>query len=215
MSTELQPWIERLPLGPIDTNAYLIINKPECWVVDPGLWPEPLMDRIRQLRLTPTRILLTHGHCDHIAGCADIKSAWPDAQLCCPAGDEPMLTNADLNFSSSFGVSLICPPADLLLEHGMELQLGPWTWKVLDTSGHTVGGVSFYCPQAQAVLTGDALFAGTIGRTDIPNGDGDRLVANIRANLMTLPDSTRVLPGHGGESTVGSEKRLNIFLVSR
>jgi len=101
---------------------------------------------------------------------------------------------------------------DELLKPGDTLTMGEVTWNVLDTSGHTKGGLSFYCPQESVVMTGDALFCGSIGRSDIPDGDGELLIENIRNNLMTLPDNTRVLPGHGPETTIGAEKRSNPFL---
>ncbi len=90
--------------------------------------------------------------------------------------------------------------------------MGPFTWQVLDAAGHSPGGVAYYCAVAEVVLVGDALFAGSIGRTDIPGASESRLLKNIRDNLMSLPDGTRVLSGHGPATTIGEERRSNPFL---
>jgi glyoxylase-like metal-dependent hydrolase (beta-lactamase superfamily II) len=112
----------------------------------------------------------------------------------------------------AFGVSITAPEPDETFAPGDVLECGNAKWQVLDTSGHSPGGVSFYCESARVVLTGDALFAGSIGRTDIPGADQDQLLANIRQNLLGLPGATRVLPGHGPETTIQQEIETNPFL---
>ncbi len=209
--TDSQVHIETFRLGPLETNAYLLRCGDACWVVDPGMFPRLLLNRLKEAQLSPDRILLTHGHGDHIAGATEIKQACPDALLCCPTADAEMLTDPTANLSMLFGVEVLAPPADELFDPGQMLELGSSSWQVLDTRGHTPGGVSFYCEQAGVVITGDALFAGGIGRTDIPNGSASRLLANIRANLLTLPGEVSVLPGHGPASTIEQEKRSNPF----
>jgi glyoxylase-like metal-dependent hydrolase (beta-lactamase superfamily II) len=204
--------IHTLVLGDFQTNAYVLIDGGECWVVDPGFEPDELIDFLRGRDLTPTRILLTHGHADHIAGINALLEAWPGVPVCCPADEAAMLTDAGENLSGLIGMSVTCPPADELLNPGTVLQMNDMSWQVLDTSGHTAGGVSFYCPQAGVAVTGDALFAGGIGRTDFPGGDFDRLADNIRLNLYSLPTETRIYPGHGPSSTIGAERRHNPFV---
>jgi len=203
--------IETFVLGPFQTNCYLIRCGRECWVVDPGMGPGVLLRRLRGETLSPGRILLTHGHGDHIAGVRELKEAFPGVRLCCPAGDAFMLADAQANLSGMFGVPLTCPAADDLLEIGQTLTCGQSLWTVLDTSGHTPGGVSFHCAEAAAVITGDSLFAGSIGRVDLPGAGAERLMRNIRTHLLTLPEGTRVLPGHGPGTTIGTEKRMNPF----
>ena len=195
------------------TNCYVpTVDGKCCWVVDPGLSPEPLLKYLAKTDLKPERILLTHGHGDHIAGVEAVKKNWPDAVITISKDDEHMLSDINANMSAPFGFSITAPQADETIEAGDELKLGPMVWRVLDTSGHTPGGVSFYCAEAGVVITGDALFAESVGRTDIPGASEERQLKNIRENLLALPDDVRVLPGHGPISTIGHERQYNPFL---
>lgn len=204
--------IHTLVLGPLQTNCYVLRGGDACWVVDPGPLPRELMAMLREQGLSPQRVLLTHGHGDHIAGVKDLRKAFSKVRVACPAAEAGMLTDARANLSSNFGIAITVGPPDELLEPGQALTCGPSEWRVLDTSGHTPGGMSFYCQAAGVAIVGDALFDGSIGRCDLPGGDMSRLVANIRANLLILPDDTRILPGHGPETTVGRQKRHNPYL---
>ncbi len=203
--------IETFLLGPLQTRCYVVTHGEHCWIVDAGLWPRPLIDQVDKAGLTPQTLLLTHGHADHIGGAQEMKLVWPDLQIVCPRADAAMLNDPQLNMAAAFGLDVTAPPANKLIRPGETLEMGELTWRVLDTAGHTKGGVSYYCSSAGVVFTGDALFAGSIGRTDIRDGDTDQLLANIRNHLLTLPDETRVLPGHGMASTIGQEKAHNPF----
>jgi glyoxylase-like metal-dependent hydrolase (beta-lactamase superfamily II) len=205
--------INTFVLGPLDTNCYVVSDGTLCWLIDVGMWCKPLVEHLRQHGLEPDRILLTHGHGDHVGGVEYLLEQYPDVVLCCPAADAEMAQSPELNLSATFLMGLVCPEPQVLIEPGDELAMGKRTWTALDTSGHTDGGMSFYCPQEQVVFTGDALFCRGVGRTDIPNGDGNRLVRNIRENLLTLPPATRVLPGHGPETTIAAEAKANPFLL--
>ena len=204
--------IQTFVTAPLETNTYLLAAGPDAWVIDPGLGLDPLIASIRRKDLTLGRIVLTHAHGDHIAGVGQLKAAFPTARLCCPSDEQDMLTDPAKNLSAPFGFSITAGPADQLLRPNQTLILGELSWQLLDTSGHSPAGLSLYCPQAAVVLTGDALFAGSIGRTDIPGASESALLANIRANLLTLPDDTIVYPGHGPQTTIGREKRTNPFL---
>ena len=204
--------IETFVVGPLETNSYVLSSDADCWVVDPGMECGDLLDFLRQQKLHPRRILLTHGHGDHIAGVTEIKEAFPHARIGCPVGDAAMLRDPAANLSGAFGLFVTSPPADELIEPGQTLHLAQLTWTVLDTAGHTCGGVSYHCPSENVCLTGDALFASSIGRTDIAGGNEYQLIKNIRHHLLTLPDFTRVLPGHGPATTVGTEKMRNPYL---
>jgi glyoxylase-like metal-dependent hydrolase (beta-lactamase superfamily II) len=202
--------------GLFQTNTFVVASGGACWVVDPAAGCDDAVAFVRRSSLAPAAVLLTHAHGDHISGVSAVRTAFaklsPPPVLICPAGDEFMLSDARANMSAAFGLAVTAPRADRLVRAGQTLTLDGSIWTVLDTSGHTPGGVSYYCAADGVVIVGDTLFAGGIGRTDFPGADSDVLAANIRANLLTLPDETRVLPGHGGETTIGVEKRSNPFL---
>lgn len=202
-------------------NAYVVSTVAEDgrrvgWVIDPS-FPQAvndLLDYVASEKITVEKILLTHGHGDHIAGVDVVSKAHPSAQLGIGPADKPMLGDGRRNLSSMFGIDLaIKTPASLDLTPETPLTLGPLSWRVLDTSGHSPGGVSLYCPKAAVVITGDALFPGSIGRTDFPGSNGRQLMENIRRHLLTLPDETAVYAGHGPVTTIGNERKSNPFLA--
>jgi len=205
--------IDTLVLAPMGTNCYVLRSGGQCWVVDVAPGAGPLIDHLRDVGAAGGKILLTHGHADHMGGVARLLAEMPEFQLCCPEGDLNMLEDPTENLSAMLGVPMTAGPVGEVIRPGEVLQLGAGRWQVLDTSGHTPGGVSFYSPQARVVLSGDALFAGGIGRCDFPHSNGADLMRNIRENLLSLPDETRLLSGHGPESTIGIERETNPFLI--
>ena len=205
--------INVFPLGPLETNCYLVRCADEAWVIDPSMWPGPLLNFLGSEGVTVTAVLLTHGHGDHIAGVDDVLAAHPGARLLCPAAETHMLVDVQANLSASLGFPIRVAAACEAVDPGDELTLGGSAWRVLDTAGHTVGGASYYCAAEAVVFTGDALFAGGVGRTDIPGGDWEQLLGAIRENLLTLPDETRALPGHGPATTIGRERAGNPYLT--
>ncbi len=201
-----------IALGMLQTNCHVISGGGDCAVFDVGDDPRPLLDYLREHSLTPTRLLLTHGHGDHIAGIPAMREAMPGLRIICPDADAGMLTDPRANLSAGLGWPMHAGgEADELIQPGQTLRFADAEWQVLDTSGHSPGGVSYYCPSAGVVICGDALFAGSIGRTDVPGADAETLLGNIRDQLLRLPDDTRVLPGHGPETTIGAERRMNPF----
>ena len=132
--------------------------------------------------------------------------------MLCPAGDANMLTDASANMSAAFAAPTTAPPAEQLIQPAQTLTLGQTQLQVLDTSGHTPGGVSYYCPEQSVVLTGDALFAGSIGRTDFPQGNHQQLIDSIVQRLWPMGDQTIFIPGHGPESSFGRERKLNPYV---
>lgn len=207
--------IETIPLGPLETNAYVVrpAGQSDCWVIDPGMSPAPLLGRLRTLELRVRRVIITHGHADHIAGIGAVLAAYPEATTVGPAGDLEMYADPVRNVSAMFGFPLTAPPPQALVQHGDTLTLGTTQWRVLDTAGHTPGSVSYYCPQAAVAFVGDALFAGGIGRCDIPGASLPQLLRNIRENLLTLPADTTVFSGHGEPTTIGAESSTNPMLA--
>ena len=208
MSVEILTFVT----GPFETNTYVARSAGECWVIDPGMEPHGLLGFLARRQVSPDRVVLTHAHCDHVAGIGDLRASAGHVPVWCPAGDAEMLTDPALNLSSLFGLPTALPPPEEVFRPGDTLKLGDSAWAVLDTSGHTAGGVSLYCAAQGAVFSGDALFARSIGRTDFPGADGARLVENIRENLLSLPADTKVYPGHGPATTIGEEGRLNPFV---
>jgi len=201
-------------------NAFVLSTEDDArgrvgWIIDPSFPPQVdrLLAYVADNAIRIEKIVLTHGHADHIAGLDIVHDAHPDAQVAMARAEQPMLGDANRNLSGPFGVGFtVRARADIDLEPGMQLWLGPLSWRVLDTMGHSPGGVSLHCPEAGVVFTGDALFAGSIGRTDFPGSDGPLLVANIRGNLLTLADETVVYGGHGPITTIGNERKSNPFL---
>jgi glyoxylase-like metal-dependent hydrolase (beta-lactamase superfamily II) len=199
-------------------NSYLLYLRQggQCWIVDPGFPPQTqeIAEAVKQAELKPSGIMLTHGHADHIAGVGPLKKRWPDVPVCIGRADADMLNTPQKNLSAQFGLPFLTsvkPNCDL--EPNQQLLLDGLTWTVLDTSGHSPGGRSLYCPSQHVVITGDALFAGSIGRTDLPGSNHQQLLDNIAQNLLTLPRQTKVLPGHGPATTVADEQRSNPFLT--
>lgn len=188
---------------------------PACWFVDPGLPPcgRQMLTCVEANRLRPEAIVLTHAHADHIAGIPEIQRSWPGLPVYLAEVEWSFLTDPASNLSILSGLELRVPVKTTKdLPPGGELQLGDLIWKVLDTSGHSPGGRTLYQSQAGVAIVGDALFAGSIGRIDFPHSNGQTLLRNIREQLLVLPGGTRVLSGHGPDTTIEHELRHNTFL---
>ena len=209
--------IHALSVGPLQACCYLVSpdKGPEAAVIDPGGDANLIVEQLRYRKLTPSLILLTHGHIDHIEAVAALKKAFSDAQVCIHKNDASMLRDAGAALASFIGLPLEPCEPDRLLAEGDTLALGPHTIEVLHTPGHTRGGICLLVGQADApaiLFSGDTLFAGGIGRTDFPGGSYTQLLDSIRERLFALPDETLVYPGHGEPSTIGEERRTNPFL---
>lgn len=209
--------LDVFPTGPIQANCVLI-GDPEAGslaVIDPGEEAELISGRIEASGLEPKFILHTHGHIDHAGGTAELKRLLGDEVVVGLHPDEIELYNALPNQGRMFGFEMEAPPApDLELLHGSQVQIGRFTLDVRHTPGHSPGGVCFVVGGAPSplVIAGDVLFAGSIGRTDLWGGSFDILARSIREQLYTLPDETRVICGHGPDTTIGREKGTNPFV---
>jgi hydroxyacylglutathione hydrolase len=201
----------RLIVGPLQVNCFILADEKtkEAVVIDPGDDAADILRIIRDKNFKIRYIVNTHGHFDHIGANRAIKET-TGAELLIHEGDAPVLASADRH-SKSFGMGPVSsPPADRYVKHGDMITAGEISLKVLHTPGHSPGGI---CLLGEGmVFTGDALFAGSIGRTDLPGGNLTTLLDSIRTNLMNLPDDTKVFSGHGPASTIGDERRENPFL---
>ncbi len=187
-----------------------------CWIIDPGFPPQPqqIAEYVRQHSLVPAAIVLTHAHADHIAGVDEVRELLGELPVYLAREEWPALTDPMHNLSAYMGEGIrtnVHNPIDL--PHGGTIELDGTTWKLLDVSGHSPGGRALHCAELNLAIVGDALFAGSVGRVDFPHSDGARLMRNIHENLMTLPDDTRVLSGHGPETTIGRERATNPFIL--
>jgi len=201
----------RLVVGPLQVNCFILADDKtrEAVVIDPGDDARDILKIIGEKGLKVRYIVNTHAHFDHVGANTAIKEA-TGAELLLHEADAPVLATVS-HQSRSFGMNPVSSPAaDRLLKHGDIIAAGEISLKVLHTPGHTPGGISLL--EQGMVFTGDALFAGSIGRTDFPGGDLMTLLRSIKTRLMTLPDDTKVFSGHGPESTIGEERRENPFL---
>ncbi|MBI1191319.1 MAG: MBL fold metallo-hydrolase [Tepidisphaera sp.] len=211
-TSPLLPKIECFTLGPFATNSYLIGMNNVWWIIDPSFEPQPLIDRLAALGAAPAAILLTHAHADHISGLADVRRAFPDVPVYLHDAEAEWLEDPELNLSALYGMPMSFAAAEHTLRDNQTLQLGPSEWRVLHVPGHSPGSVAFHHAPSHTLISGDALFAGSIGRTDFPGSDFDTLASSIRRRLYTLPDQTTLYPGHGPPTTIGVEKRTNPYV---
>lgn len=207
--------IDRLVLGVYETNCYVLRSNEaaaDCLVVDPGLGAGELTKFIRDHKLNPVAVVLTHGHIDHIAGVAALRESYPDIKLYIHELDAEMLTEPGANLSGMTGRAFTTEPADICLEDGSCVEQAGVKLQVLHTPGHTPGGICLYSREEAIVFTDDTLFAESIGRTDFPGGSMSQLVKCIKQELCVLPGETIVYPGHGPSTTIAREKAHNQFL---
>ncbi len=204
---------QMLVVGPLEVNCYILgcERTNQAIVIDPGGDVDVILSYLERHNLELRYILNTHGHFDHVAGNYDLKMA-TGAKLIIHAEDVPLITSISTT-AMMFGIHVKdSPPPDITINEGDMIYVGEEiTLKTLHTPGHSRGSCSFILEGYNAVFVGDTLFAGSIGRTDLPGGDYNTLINSVRTKLFILPDDTRVFPGHGPETTIGYEKRFNPF----
>ncbi|NMA02421.1 MAG: MBL fold metallo-hydrolase [Clostridia bacterium] len=202
-----------LPVGMIEGNCYLVscAKTKEAMVIDPGAEGTRILEIIAKNNINVKYIVNTHGHHDHIGAVKEVKEG-TGALILIHSEDAHMLENPTKNLSTFMGRDSKQPKADKLLKDGDSIQIGELNFQVIHTPGHTLGGISLYNKEKKACFTGDTLFLGSIGRTDLPGGSYPTIIKSIKEKLLTLPDDVVVYPGHGPATTIAQEKRINPFL---
>lgn len=204
---------EILIVGPLQCNCSILGDETsrEAIVVDPGDNISRIVATLAKHQLTLKQIIVTHAHIDHIAGAQRLKQL-TGAPILYNQNDLPLVKMMDVQ-AGWFGIATpeVAPP-DASLEDGQTISITGLTGSILHTPGHTEGSVCLYLPQQALLLAGDTLFAGSVGRTDLPGGNSRKLIQSIHASLLTLPDEVTVIPGHGAATSIGSERESNPFL---
>ncbi len=204
---------EIFPVGPLQCNCSVIGDESthEAIVIDPGADISRVLDTVQRHGLQVTQILITHGHIDHVGGAMKLKQA-TGAPILMNKNDAPQLQMLDMQ-AAWLGMT---PPGKVMidesLDDGSTIRTGALEAKILHTPGHTEGSTCIYFPAQKKLIAGDTLFAGSIGRTDLPGGDFEKIVCSLHDRLMTLPEDVVVIPGHGPATTIGEENETNPFL---
>ena len=206
--------VHRIMTGSLGENCFLVQNSVsgEVFLVDPGDDAQRIKDLIRRIDGDLRAILLTHGHQDHIGAVEELRDGVPVYAL---ESEKELLADEMMNLSGMhiFGGNGGCSiTADCLVSSGEKLKIAGFLVEVIATPGHTAGSCCYYLPEEGILFSGDTLFEGSVGRSDLPTGDEWALLASIREKLMVLPDNTAVMPGHGGYTSIGRERTYNPFL---
>jgi glyoxylase-like metal-dependent hydrolase (beta-lactamase superfamily II) len=207
---------EILPVGMLQCNCSIFGDEEtkEAIVMDPGDNISNILAILQRHQLRVKAIVITHAHIDHIGGAEKLKTA-TGAPVYMNANDQPLYDSLDEQ-AQWLGIE---PPArtniDVDAREGATLELGGNAFHVLDTPGHTQGSISIWLPEQNKLIAGDTLFRDSIGRTDLPGGDGRKILRSIHSKLLTLPETAVVIPGHGASTTIGREKDRNPFLQGR
>lgn len=212
-----------ITLGPVQTNCYIVFkgDMPDesapskepipCIVFDPADMGERLYEKLTEMNLKASLILLTHGHFDHMTGADDLRKL-SGAKIMCWEKEADVCEDPDVNLSYDFiGKSITIKPDNLLRDNEI-IEAAGLKCRLIGTPGHTVGSCCFSFDDDKILISGDTLFEGSVGRTDFPGGSASTLVRSVKEKLFVLPDDTVVYPGHGELTTIGDEKIYNPYI---
>jgi hydroxyacylglutathione hydrolase len=207
---------EILPVGPLQCNCSVIGDEVshEAMVIDPGDDVEDVLEIVRKRNLKVKQIVITHAHIDHVGGAMKLRAA-TGAPILLNQNDYALLKLLDLQ-ATWVGMA---SPGEVKIDQSIgpsdKVQAGSLTADVLHTPGHSEGSICLYFAAQKKLIAGDTLFAGSIGRTDLPGGSFDKIISSLHEQVLALPDGTIVVPGHGALTTIGEERENNPFLVKR
>lgn len=204
---------EILPVGVLQCNCSIFGDETtrEAIVIDPGDEIADILAILKRHGLTVKAIVITHAHIDHIGGAAKLKAA-TGAPVYLNQRDQDLYDHLDLQAAWIGTATPERTAIDMPIKDGDRLRIGETDFHVLHTPGHTQGSISLWIPEEHKLIAGDTLFRDSIGRTDLPGGDGRQILLSIRDKLLPLPEETVVIPGHGSATTIGREKERNPFL---
>jgi hydroxyacylglutathione hydrolase len=204
------------PVGPLQCNCSVLGDEQthEAMVIDPGDQIDDILAILKQENLKLKQIVVTHAHIDHVGGAMKLKAA-TGAPILMNQDDQALLKLLDVQ-AAWIGMR---PPGAVLVDEcvsdGSVLKIGSIPANVIHTPGHTEGSICLYLPDQQTLIAGDTLFAGSIGRTDLPGGSFEKIMRSLHTRVLALPDETAVVPGHGPATTIGEERESNPFLQKR
>ncbi|MBI3754535.1 MAG: MBL fold metallo-hydrolase [Deltaproteobacteria bacterium] len=210
--------LKTLVVGPLEVNCYILGDEKtkEAACIDPGDNVDEILLALADAGLCLKYIINTHGHFDHVGGNSRLKQA-TGAKFAIHKDDAVLLENV-ASQSAAFGLDAVSsPPPDMLLKGGDEIRVGSMVIEVIHTPGHTRGGICLFIKNTNSdekiLFTGDTLFAGSIGRTDLPGGSYKDLIASLKNKILPFGDDVKIFPGHGSETTIGRERKFNQFLI--
>lgn len=213
--------IKTIVQGSYQTNSYVVRkdeSRKDCVIIDTGLDNFQLLQYLSENSLNPIAVILTHGHLDHILGVDELRVKHPEIKVYIHEDDADMLLDAEKNMSkmSAIYADFSTKPADFMLKDGEDINIADLSLKVIHVPGHTPGGICLYYKEEDVIFSGDCVFAGSIGRTDFPGYQEGKcfmqLIKGIKEKVLTLPEETKLLPGHGPATTIRCELKHNPYL---
>ena len=208
--------ISTLVVGYVATNCYIVCNEQteDCVIIGPGDSAARIIKTMKEKKVSPEAILLTHGHFDHILAVPELLAEYPGLSVYAYEKEQRLLSDAGLNETRMLRKPMTLEDVHYLKDHE-ELDFLGTQWQVISTPGHTEGSCCYYLPNEAVLFSGDTLFDGDCGRTDLPTGNAAAIIHSIREILMKLPDDTQVLPGHETMTTIGRERTQNVVMRMR